>query len=636
MFHWKARHYPVSIVRKTASSLKQDASHSIIEQNGLHAVAVTCITELGFCSEHTIVLFPTRLVDRRNPRGYLKVPLSIPALPSYPTEVSFDGIATRFSRPTTGANDHNAFCLSIFPSPEAPVVHVVLKYATSGGVQAAGSNDNKERRKVEHIDSYTIWRVERWTNDFHFHLAVSCVPAVPGPLSDEGLRRRFVESWTNGIRLECPDSELMALTHFAKIKASETIFDTPTLGTVHSPGCMHYCGVWCQDQAEYAAPLFPYLHAPLSKPRAAIEQSFRMIIEYVDLSTRPIPSSVEVDGVFLGVLERGDTAKFAWGLSQYILAVSNSNITAEFFPSVRFACDVLCQHAASSVTGTVHSWTDELESHFPSGDSNLSVNCLALLALETGAEAALLAQDSPSHKKYSTAAARLRQSVHHYFKTDAPWRYDYFHGCPEASRWICLSSLAILPEGVAALRYALTALWREDGDEGSMVGVRTSASAADFKDHSTLYTIIAGMQAGLEDLAMNGLSAFCKARLTRGLSAPYAFECHQNRAQQSGESALVVRVITDGLLGLRPLADKCFALRPVCPPTWHGFCVRSVWVKGDCFDFNIQTTTRGPARMLKLHVQTEQSSAGVTVASASSLIVRIGDGAVSHIYIESR
>lgn len=280
--------------------------------------------------------------------------------------------------------------------------------------------------------------------------------------------------------------------------------------------------------------------------------------------------------------------------------------------------------------GVVPSQSDELEGRFPSGDANLSVNCLSILALETTAEAISLVPNTKasliaSRHKYLTAVASLRHRVHTHFSMSAPWRYAYFKGCPEARGWICLAATAGLPHGPEALRYALTTLWRQDTQA---LGVSTAATSSDVWDRCTLYAICSALQAredeGLEQLGMARLQEFARKRLTGGRSAPYAIENQGSGAQLAAESALVVRVVTDGLLGLRPLAARRFVMCPVCPHSWPAYCVRAVCLAGVRLHFSVRAATSHLRRMLTIELTTEAGSTAVTVLAGSAISVQLG------------
>ena len=239
-------------------------------------------------------------------------------------------------------------------------------------------------------------RVTHWRNGGKMlHTAFSCLPIlqIPSPLSDLQLRCKFVNNWTSGIVLKCPDKYLNSLVHFAKIRTSEAVFDSPTIGLCHSPGGnMFYCGVWCNDQVEYTAPLTPYLYPPNSTEHSAIRQSLRTLYEYFDIYSKQIPYSVEIDGGYIGRLDRGDAAMFALGASQYLLSTWNSDnsdndsFVNEMKQAIQFACEILIEKIEDCAKGVIGSQSDELEGRFPTGDFNLSTNTLAICALFSTAQ----------------------------------------------------------------------------------------------------------------------------------------------------------------------------------------------------------------------------------------------------------
>ena len=185
-------------------------------------------------------------------------------------------------------------------------------------------------------------RVTHWRNGGKMlHTAFSCLPIlqIPSPLSDLQLRCKFVNNWTSGIVLKYPDKYLNSLVHFAKIRTSEAVFDSPTIGLCHSPGGnMFHCGVWCNDQVEYTAPL---------------------------------------------------TSLTA---SQYLLSTWNSDnsdndsFVNEMKQAIQFACEILIEKIEDCAKGVIGSQSDELEGRFPTGDFNLSTNTLAICALFSTAQ----------------------------------------------------------------------------------------------------------------------------------------------------------------------------------------------------------------------------------------------------------
>lgn len=69
-------------------------------------------------------------------------------------------------------------------------------------------------------------------------------------------RRRFLSQIQGNLVLETPSDVINTMFSFAKIRGSESIFDTKG-GYMQSPGGeAYYAAVWANDQAEYINPFF--------------------------------------------------------------------------------------------------------------------------------------------------------------------------------------------------------------------------------------------------------------------------------------------------------------------------------------------------------------------------------------------
>lgn len=592
----------------------------MIEQNGLHVVAVTHITPRGPTSDQSVLLFPTRFVNPHDPRGYLRTALTFPKVPRPPNRVTFDGITLTFYSEIMHQLN---YALSVIVSIDEPVVHILLKFE----YEQSDTSLQPSTTVVLNAGGHKVYRVDRWLDKVHFQRTFSCLheAQTPTALHDEELRRTTIAQWTHGVKFDCEDVTLKALVHFAKIRTSEAVFNAPSLGLVHSPGgLMFYCGVWCNDQAEYAAPLFPILHPPGSLQREAMEQSLRVLYQNFDTANNQIPYSIEIDGNYVGRLDRGDSAMFALGASQYILAVDNESVSQEFFPAVSFACEIICDRISTNADGILPSQSDELEGRFSSGDANLSVNCLAILALQTAAEVAHHINDVRTSERYRKTARNLRNSVHEFFRTPTPWKYAYHRGCLDARGWICLTALAKLPDGHDALKYALTNLWK--CDSGS-VGVRTISTSDDVWDRCTLYAIRAAFASGVDDLIELGakrLEEYSQNRLRSSASAPYAVENEASGAQLSAESSLVIRTFTEGLLGLTLLAGRTFSLQVACPRSWNHFHVNDMWLFGKLVSVNVVAVGKvEQERLLRVVIEMERGSVGAQLRHGDQVLVTL-------------
>ena len=104
-------------------------------------------------------------------------------------------------------------------------------------------------------------------------------------------------------------------------------------------------------------------------------------------------------------------------------------------------------------------------------------------------------------------------------------------------------------------------------------------------DRSTLYGMKCAFLNGLGDRMIEPLLAYCRKRLVCD-RVPYAVEAYPEgeRRHLSGESALFVRVITEGLFGLWPEGLDAFSFVPRLPKGLESMSLKSVFVCGGRYD----------------------------------------------------
>lgn len=620
---WRVSSPPLSVIRRpisarvTTSPASTHTDHSVLELNGRHVALRLFFSSRGPCATQSLAIFPTRMAAPDNPRGYLQSSLPFPDLPAPPTRIVFDGTSVRFEA------ESPLYILRIFVSPDLPVVSITLETPNAHPAHQVLFPEHRHGAHVVHT-------VTHCPSPHLLHIALiaanaDSVPSSPPPPSQTLARRQhLVSTWTTAITLQCPDPLLTAFHHFAKIRCCEAVFNAPKLGTVHSPGGgMFYCGVWCNDQAEYAAAVLTMLggtdrDSGLSD--AAVNSLHALAGRFGENGPDDIPYSIEVDGGYVGRLDRGDAAMFAWGASQVILLRGDPAITQKLLPGVRFAADVLLRRADAH--GIIPSQSDELEGRFPTGDANLATNCLSVLALFAAGEVFKLGGDMRTCRMYQSAAERVRAAADIYFGRAGVVPYAYFDECETPRGWVALAALAELPHGRESARAALTTLWDDEAP-----GVRVAADAADVWDRQTAYAIRGALRGGSDDVAL-GLRRwveFATARVEgRGAACPYAVETASDAAQLAAESALVVRIVTDGLLGLEPLANG-LRVRPSCPNAWkEGYSVKDVWFRGVRLAFEVaRRGNEGIAVVVTWHGGKVERE----VDSGASVIVRVnGDG----------
>lgn len=107
-------------------------------------------------------------------------------------------------------------------------------------------------------------------------------------------------------------------------------------------------------------------------------------------------------------------------------------------------------------------------------------------------------------------------------------------------------------------------LWTEEG----MLSCEISDDNRDHTiwDRSTLYGFKAAFLVGQGDRAMEPLLRYCRKRLLCD-RVPYAVEAYPEggKRQLAAESALFVRVITEGMLGIAPESLCSFSFVPRLP-----------------------------------------------------------------------
>jgi hypothetical protein len=133
-------------------------------------------------------------------------------------------------------------------------------------------------------------------------------------------RSSFVSDLWPNLVLETPDRVLNRAFAFAKIRASESIYQTKG-GPMHGPGGMHYyAAIWANDQAEYINPFFAYLGYDYAVESAI--NTYRHFARFMNDEYRALPSSIIAEGIDVWDRkgDRGDAAMVAYGASRFALA----------------------------------------------------------------------------------------------------------------------------------------------------------------------------------------------------------------------------------------------------------------------------------------------------------------------------
>ena len=398
-------------------------------------------------------------------------------------------------------------------------------------------------------------------------------------------RKYLVSEWQNNLVLETPCSTLNNAFTFAKIRASESIFDTKG-GLMHSPGGEdYYAAIWANDQAEYIGPFFPFLG--YDKGNQASMNAYMHFARFMNKEYKPIPSSIVAEGLSFwnGVGDRGDQAMIAYGASRFALALGDKLEAEKLWDLIEWCLEYLKRNVDKN--GVVKSDADELENRFPAGDANL---CTSSLYYDALLSASYLGRElnKPVNisNDYLKRAEKLKQAIENHFgsKVEGFDTYRYYEGNDVLRAWICMPLTVGIYERKEGTISALfsSRLWTDDG-------LATQAGAKTFWDRSTLYALRGVFAVGEKEKALDFLEYYSNRRLL-GEHVPYPVEAYPegNQRQLSAESGLYCRVFTEGLFGIRPTGLKSFHLTPQLPNEWNCMSLKRIKAYGETFDILIK------------------------------------------------
>ena len=384
--------------------------------------------------------------------------------------------------------------------------------------------------------------------------------------ADYELRRR--EDVVNGIFrslvLTTPNDTINRLFDFAKLRTTESIYDTKA-GLMHGPGGgQYYAAIWANDQAEYASPFFPFLGN--ANGNEAAENTFRLFGAYMNTGYHSIPSSIVAEGdtIWAGAGDRGDQAMIAYGAARFALAYGDTIEARRLWPLITWCLEYLRRKRTSD--GVIASDADELEGRFPAGKVNLSTNVLAYGGFLYASRLAVSLGDAVTATGLRAEAERLRKDLGIYFgaKINGFDTYRYYDGNTILRSWICMPLvMGIYDRAPETMRALLSPyLWTKNG-------ILTQAGDTTFWDRSTLYAFRGLFAAGATDTSYRYFSYYSRTRLL-GEHVPYPVEAwpEGNQRQLAAESALYCRAITEGLFGIDPRGLGSFSIMPRLPAGW--------------------------------------------------------------------
>lgn len=402
-------------------------------------------------------------------------------------------------------------------------------------------------------------------------IASEILPRVDG---ERELRTRLaaVRGWMRErLDLETGIPLLDSLFAFSKLRAGESIFRTDG-GLLHSPGGRdYYAATWCNDQIEYAGPFFATAADPIAMEASL--NAYRQYIPFMDDGYTRIPSSVIAEGrdIWEGAGDRGDGAMYLYGASLFALYSGSGRIAGELFPAIEW-CAEYCKRKRLP-EGVIGSDTDELEGRFPTDRrANLSTSMLCLGGLRLAAVLAEELGEKARADEYRTFAGELKESAERYFAATLHGyeTYRYSRGYDTLRGWISLPLVMGMDRAKGTADALLSPYLRSDkGLLSCEIGDENPAETATVWDRAALYgfkgLFLTESGERLEKVFADFLT-YCGQRHLGG-RVPYPVEAYPegNMRHLSGESALFCRVITEGMLGIRPTGLHSFSLTPHLP-----------------------------------------------------------------------
>ncbi|MGN1123934.1 MAG: hypothetical protein ACI4RR_06280 [Eubacterium sp.] len=396
-------------------------------------------------------------------------------------------------------------------------------------------------------------------------------------------RRAFLKQSENRLKITTPDVNINRMTEFCKIRASESIFNTKN-GLMHAPGGGNFYGaLWTNDQCEYANPLFAYLGYD-----AAFSQSINCYNLYSKYASndKAIPTSIIAcgDDIWNGAGDRGDTSMYLYGLSRFLLSTGNKERAIELLPYIKKATEYVISNINDDFI--VKSDSDELENRFKSGKANLSVSCITYDAFVSLGYLYKDLGDEKEAQRLLDISDKIKGGIEKYFGADVEG-YKTYRYCEEETHlrsWICLPlTVGIFERKDETINALLSNKLYKNG------GFLTRSGDKTYWDRSALYAIKGLFYSGEADKACDVLSNYTKERLL-GCHIPYPVEAFPegNSAQLSAESALYLRIFTEGILGYRPMGLHSFEIKPNLPSKWDKICISNIILFGKVFNISVE------------------------------------------------
>ena len=570
-------------------NVKDGQSHfDDIEMSGLYT---DLIIKYGVCEDGSLFLsrhcfFPTLRTIPNNTHATYDVLFEEDSLPSLlldgkriiekPQRFTFDGILTVDSTSDRGItvkrqlfpSSDPMFCLEIVTvKAEKDVCFTVSQPRTAVYSYGRGTK-GVYVAKVHHNcpETVTLSRGEGLQYAVWLYCDVGLNDSlIPDHKKELEKRLKRIESLCDGaLVLKSSHPELDVMTRLSKLRAGESIFETLS-GKFHSPGgYSYYAAIWCNDQIEYSGP-----HFAMTGDKRAIEaaiNAYRAYIPFMGDNYYRLPSSIIAEGldIWEGAGDRGDGAMYLYGASLFCLLLGDEKVARELYPAIRW-CAEYCDRNKTE-DGVIYSHCDELEGRFPTDNrANLSTSSLCYGGLRLASRLALSLGDCEQAKIYTARADSLEKAIESYFGATLHGfdTYRYSKGFDTLRAWICLPlCMGIKQRAEGTLDAMLSPyLWTEEGMLTCEISEENTSNT--IWDRSTLYGMKCAYIMGKADKMKEPLLRYCKKRLLCD-RVPYAVEAYPEGGKRhlSGESALFVRIVSEGIFGIIPESLTSFSFDP--------------------------------------------------------------------------
>lgn len=580
-----------------------------IEMAGFQASSIISykISQKRKLKLHMFCVYPQIRVIPNETRGGLtykfdNVKISVNGKAPEVEKVFFDGVLSVFEQ-SEGVEIIHRFCTARSKKALIEKIEIINKSAKTQSVSIVNRKRKHRVKKAYLVNDEDVTLFTSVLSDsdnietdgglINITLAPGeekCFAAVYGAdilsfdQAEEQLRQRhdFIDGLESDLKITTPNVVLNRMLEFCKIRACESIFETKN-GLMHSPGGGNFYGaLWTNDQCEYANPLFAYLgYEP------AVEQSvncYRLYSGFAE-SDKAIPTSIIAcgDDIWNGAGDRGDSSMYLYGLSRFLLSRGDKQLARQFLPSIKKASEYVIGNIAED--NIVKSDSDELENRFESGNANLSTSVITYDAFVSLSFIFKELGDDEQAEKYLSLAEKIKNGIESYFGAEVEGFKTYRY-CLEESKlrsWICLPlTVGINERKDETVRALLSDKLSKNGTVLTRSGEKT------YWDRSALYAMRGLFYCGEAQTAYKMLTDYTEERLL-GCHPPYPVEAFPegNSAQLSAESALYLRIFTEGILGYRPSGFSSFEIKPNLPDELDSISFEGLHLIGKKFDISI-------------------------------------------------